>query len=321
MTLSISAGADSEMKPCPLNLPKSVGVWTRPDTARIIDSSNIFDYMNGGGELYLAYRFNHMKLYRYTAENQPIIMVEIYCMKEPDDAFGLLSLDWGGDPFELGGTPPGDSAGAIAPTGRALYGRGLLRIASDTMYARILASRETPESKEAVLTLGRAIIASRTNPPEPTILQVFPSTIGSGWRLRRDRVGFFRSHMVLNSLYYLSHENILNLDHTAEAVTAPYEKTDAIQGNERVQVLVVKYAEAGGERKALELFQEAYLPDKQVDATNFQETEREGYHEVEDGWLGYGIADKLLALVFSCPDRETAQVIINGIQLKAIAGQ
>ena len=61
MTLSIPAGADSEMNTCPLNLPKSVGVWTRLDSARVIDSANIFDYMNGGGELYLAYRFNHMK--------------------------------------------------------------------------------------------------------------------------------------------------------------------------------------------------------------------------------------------------------------------
>ena len=80
--------------------------------------------------------------------------------------------------------------------------------------SRILASRETTESKEAVLALGRAITRHRKNPPEPRILQVFPATIGSGWTLRNDRISFFRSHMVLNSLYYLSHQNILNLDHS-----------------------------------------------------------------------------------------------------------
>ena len=61
--------------------------------------------------------------------------------------------------------------------------------------------------------------------------------------------------------------------------------------------------------KLFERFREAYLPDQQVDATVDSKTEIEGYHEVEDGWLGYRIAEKVLALVFSCPDRESARII------------
>ena len=84
---------------------------------------------------------------------------------------------------------------------------------------------------------------------------------------------------------------------------------------------MVNYSEQGAERKAFKGFQEAYLPDQQVDATNLRMTESEGYHKVEDGWLGYRIAHKVLALVFDCPDRETAHVIINNIGLNAIKGQ
>ena len=79
------------------NLPKTVGVWSRPDTPRVIDSTNIFAYMNGAGELYLAYRFKSLDVYEYTSVQQKSILVELYFMETPDDAFGLLSLDWGGE--------------------------------------------------------------------------------------------------------------------------------------------------------------------------------------------------------------------------------
>jgi hypothetical protein len=87
----------------------------------------------------------------------------------------------------------------------------------------VLAYRETPESREAVLALGQAIAANRPTSADPHLLQVLPQTISTGWKLRNDRIGYFRSYLVLNSLYYLSHQNILNLDHSTEAVTAPYE--------------------------------------------------------------------------------------------------
>jgi hypothetical protein len=262
-----------------------------------------------------------MKVYKYVAENQPNIVTEVYCMNDPDDAFGLLSLDWGGDPVDLGGAPPGKTLSPIAPAHRALYGRGLLRLCVDNIYIRILASRETSESRDAVLALGREITRQRENRPEPKILQVFPATIGSGWALRNDRIGFFRSHMVLNSLYYLSHQNILNLDQSAEATTAPYENTSGTQEPKRVQVVVVNYPEQGGARKALERFREAYLPDQHVDDSVDSNAQIEGYHNVEDGWVGYRIGRNVLVLVFSCPDRESARIIINGMQLSALAGE
>ena len=60
LMVSTSEGATGRMKVKKLNLPKTIGVWTRPDTPRVIDSGNIFEYMNGAGELYLAYRFKHL---------------------------------------------------------------------------------------------------------------------------------------------------------------------------------------------------------------------------------------------------------------------
>lgn len=58
-------------------------------------------YMNGGGELYLAYRFDHLEVYEYTAEQQEDIVAEVYVMHTSADAFGLLSLDWEGEPVTI----------------------------------------------------------------------------------------------------------------------------------------------------------------------------------------------------------------------------
>lgn len=39
---------DAKMKESTFKLPKTVGLWTRADSPKIVDASNIFDYMNGG---------------------------------------------------------------------------------------------------------------------------------------------------------------------------------------------------------------------------------------------------------------------------------
>ncbi len=177
-------------------LPKTVEDWRRLGTPRIIDSTNIFKYMNGAGELYLGYRFNHLEVFDYTDENKNDILVELYFMETPDDAFGLLSLDWGGEVVSLGDPSVNGSKQPPASPVKALYGAGLLRIWSDNLYARVMALRETPASKQAVMTLGRAIVANRKSPPEPELLKALSPLVGSSWKLRGDRICFFRSYAV-----------------------------------------------------------------------------------------------------------------------------
>lgn len=314
MIVSLLEGAGAEMTENPVHLPKTLSVWTRSDSAQIIDSSNIFDYMNGGGELYLAYRFDHLEVYEYTAAQQGDILAEVYVMNTSNDAFGLLSLDWDGEPVTFSSAPTRQTNSTIAPPVRALYGGGLLRMCADTIYARVMAYRETPESRETVLALGQAIAANRKAPAEPGLLNVLPQTIRADWTLRNDRIGYFRSHLVLNSLYYLSHQNILNLDHSTEAVTAPYE--NVTETSRRIQFLFVKYATPGQAQQTLAHFHDAYLPEhpKGFDAGGVT-TKHANVFNIEDGWLGYTLDGTCLAVVFECPDRETAQLIIEQINV------
>ncbi len=223
------------------NLPKTVGVWNRLEPPRIINSKNIFKYMNGAGELYLGYRFRHLAVFDYTSADQGNILVELYFMESPDDAFGLLSLDWGGESVPFDGAPEAISTRFYTAANRALYGGGLLRLWSNYIYARIMAERETPTSKDAVFALGKAIAAGTQYPLEPALVKLLPLEIDDVWKLRADRLSFFRSHLVLNSIYYLSHENILDLDLSAEAVIAPYQYISDSGDPKRSQFLLVQY--------------------------------------------------------------------------------
>ncbi|PQP35181.1 hypothetical protein C6A37_03865 [Desulfobacteraceae bacterium SEEP-SAG9] len=303
----------AEMTDQTVNLPKTLDIWTRSESAQIINSKNIFDYMNGGGELYLAYGFDHLEVYEYTADQQDTILVEVYYMNTSDDAFGLLSMDWGGEAVTFNSKVSLPLKPTVSPPVRALYGGGLLRIWADTIYARVMAFRETAESKEAVLSLGQMIAANRNMPAEPELLKILPKTMNSDWELRNDRIGYFRSYLVLNSLYYLGHKNILHLDHSTEAVTAPYENTSNAGIPKRIQVLFVKYATPERARMALNNFHNAYLPEHKKGFNPGLTHNHTNAFNIEDGWLGYSLDGPCLAIVFECPSRESVYKILKHI--------
>jgi len=297
----------TETKPV---LPLAIGEWTRSDSPKTVTAENIFDYMNGAGELYLGYRFDRCDVYEYRAESQKEILVELYQMKTSDDAFGLLSLDWGGTAVDLDpGSLKADRTDAIWP--RALYGEGLLRLRSGRIYARVMATQETPESREAVLSLGRAVLQGRESFSHPKLLETLPEVLSTGWELRRDRASYFRTHLVLNSLYYLSHQNILDLDLACEAVATLYEKEDSAQKRTRIQFLLVKYPDGKRAREGLARFSAAYLPEHPFVSGPGDSWEAMDTVSLEDGWMAYKLQGKRIFFVFECPDRKTARTLME----------
>ena len=135
------------------------------------------------------------------------------------------------------------------------------------------------------------------------------------WSLRRESIGYFRSYLVLNSLYYLSDENILNLDLATEAVTAPYKGRGDSEGLGPIQVLIVKYSNPARAKKALHRFHEAYLPEHPKDPNLSKTTRFTDFFKDEDRWLGYMLSGDLVAMVFECPDEQTARALIHQLPL------
>ena len=126
-----------------------------------------------------------MEVFEYTAEDGENILAEIYYMQSSEDAFGLLSQDWTGEAVDNYYTP---FSKRVAPSCRALYGGGLLRMCSGDIYARIMAIRETPDSREAVLKIGKVVTLSRNSTHEPELVKVLPQTMNNDWILKMEDV-------------------------------------------------------------------------------------------------------------------------------------
>jgi hypothetical protein len=277
-------------------LPKQVGAWKLSEGPQRIEPKAIFDYMDGGGELYLGYRFRYLEVYDYRDAADTQILLEVYHMETSDDAFGLLSLDSDGQEVSFG--PEGSQAG------RGIYGAGLLRLWSGSVFARILAEKETPESREAVMQLGKAVTAGRARGPVPAFLRALPAEF-SGYRLNTRQVSYFRSHLVLNSLYFLSTQNILKLNLRAEAVTAAYRTADAGQPKS-ARLLEIRYDTPGSARAAFRSFMQSYLPEHKC--TGAVEG---GTCQIEDGWAGYRLVGRTLVLAFQLPSEQTARLCLD----------
>jgi len=291
-----------------MSLPKTVGAWTRPEAPHTVTAQDIFKYMDGAGELYLAYRFDHLDVYVYASPAQGNILVELYWMQSSDDAFGLFSGDWGGEAIRLAAEWARAPVNRSVPPHRALYGAGVLRIWSDRLYARVRAARESAASRQAALAIGRAVVAGRPAPAPPSLLSAIPPDAGPGRRLRPDRVWFLRSSLVLNSAYFLATQNILELDSSTEAAVAPY---SAAQPRRRAaQLILVRYANADDARRALGRFRMVYLPES-LRGTAGSGVAAAALVRIENGWIGYQVSGRSLALACECPTRDHARRLIE----------
>jgi hypothetical protein len=274
--------------------PRTALGWSRSDSPRIVAPADVFSYMDGAGELYLAYGLVRLEVHEYTSPAEPPITLEVYTLRSAADAYGLLSLDWDGEPVALDPAWP-------AGTPRALYGSGLLRAWSADVYLRVMATNETPVARAAVLEIGRALVAGRAIAPLPGIVSAMPATLGTGHVLRTDRTAFLRSHLVLNSIYFLGTSNLLDLGPETEAVAASYEGREA---GGRLRVLVVRYPGERAAREALAHFGGSYL--HRTLSSEGTTTER-----VEDGWLGCRRSGRQLALAFEADTATTAAAIVE----------
>jgi hypothetical protein len=194
--------------------------------SQVYKGTKLFDYMNGGAELYYEYNFEQACVQRYQASLGEIT-AEIYQMDLPTNAYGIYTFD------TQGGHP------AIGQD--ATYERGLLGFWKGRYFVRVFSENE--ELKETILTLGRAIAQKITEEGErPDILAFIPSFWVVG-----DSLLYFRGMLALNNSYFLSHQDVLSLGKGAEGITFQY-KPEA----QPLRVIMVRYP---GRPQAEEAFQ------------------------------------------------------------------
>ena len=133
----------------PKLLPDTLDGWKSAPDDQTYDRSNLYEYINGGAELFLSFEFNKMISRTFSRADQPEIIVDIFDMKSSQDAFGVFS----------------HSRETIESTfGQgSQYTGGQLLFWKDIYYISILASPETDESRKAVSKLANIALLTMSS--------------------------------------------------------------------------------------------------------------------------------------------------------------
>ncbi len=236
------------------------------------DRETIFEYIDGAGEVYLQYDFRDVLVRDFARDGRPGVTVQVFDMGRPDEAFGIFSLEREDDDAGIG---QGSE-----------YGGGLLRFWKGRYFACVSAERETPETRDAILALGKAIAGAipEAGAP-PAILEGLPRE-----GLVASRVRFFHGAFGLASRYPAADGKLLELSRDTDAVLATYRR-----GESSPRLLLIRYPEASRAAAALEAFSRGFVPPLGADAA------------VATGggkWTGARRAGKAVVAVFETATRE-----------------
>jgi len=263
-------------------LPEKIHGWRlAPDESVTYDQESLYDYIDGGAELYLSYDFRRVVHRTYVREGMPDILVDVFDMGTSQNAFGVFSHSREKIEAEFGQG--------------SQYTAGLLLFWKGRYYVAILASPETEDSKRALLELAGIIDGAIDNEgPLPGVVGLLPCD-----GLVEESVRYFHHYIWLNSHYYVSDENILHIDENTDAVLATYGG-----GSDRRILLVVRYRDNVAARAARNDFAAHYLP----------ELSGGGAVRIEDGtWTGCRLQSNLIAVVFNAASEEDALQLIDGV--------
>jgi hypothetical protein len=218
--------------------PSEAGGWKRTGEAVRYQGRAIFDYMDGAGEVYLAYNFRQLAVHRFEKQGHPPLIAELYEMGTPADAFGV---------FSFGKQDPEARIGQGSE-----FGGGLLRFWKGRHFVSIYGEGEGKEQEQAVLEIGRKLASSIVGTGEPPrLIRALPTE-----RQVEGSVTFVRSHVLLNQQCFISYQNILRLEADTEAVFARYDF-----GHDKTFVLLVGYPNETRARAALTTFRKTYRLD------------------------------------------------------------
>jgi hypothetical protein len=264
--------------------PAEVSGWKWDGKENHYNRKTIFDYINGAGELYIAYNFNSVKVRRYEKGSQPPITAEVYDMGTSEDAFGVFS-------FERQDEEAGIGQGSE-------FGGGLLRFWKGKFFVSVFAEGQGKEAEAATLDIGKAIANSiKSTGPIPKLLGVLPN--GKTGLLEKS-TRYFHSHILLNQRFFVANQNILNLNPKTEAVLGQY-----AQGQQKIHLLIIRYSEESEAAAALQKFKKAYMPEVGSQTTIQTEDKK---------WTAAGQRQSYILIVFGAGSKAKSEKWIRAAE-------
>ena len=206
------------------------------------NADNLFDYINGGAELYLSYGLVGMKGRVYSGDNLPEVTVDVYEMTCSKNAFGVF-------------TQTRDREEQIYGQGSQSH-RDAVIFWKDRYYTIISASKLTPESEEAVRFLAAALDEAIPDKGKiPALIDCLPEK-----DLAVAGYTYFHHYIWLNTHHFIADFNIMNIDAQTDAVIAKYGPSE-----QRSFLMLVEYPDHDTAHAAYEQAKARFAPEAGTD--------------------------------------------------------
>jgi hypothetical protein len=216
-------------------LPVKTGSWEAQNPDHYYNNETLYDYIDGGAELYISYNFINVVSRRYIRDNHPDLVIELFDMKESRNALGLFSNMREKNQNEFGQG--------------SQYIEGSLIFWKDRYFVAISCITINNEIKEAIYDLAGKVdkmIPSRGSIPK--IIGLLPQNglVNEGYCV-------FHHYIWTNAYYFISNDNLFQITDSTNAVLAKY--GDAKQ---RTYLLIVEYPGVEDAKKAYINFTTAF---------------------------------------------------------------
>jgi hypothetical protein len=148
----------------------------------IYDPENLYQYIDGAAELYLAYQCKQLGVLTYQNPQEQSINIEIYCFNGPDHAFGLYTQErsgYVGNFIDIGS--------------QGYYEQGMLNFYKGAYYVKMM-SYQISDDESLMVNTGR-LVADRLQGKAglPVIMNSFPKiarTVNSERFIAKNFLGY-----------------------------------------------------------------------------------------------------------------------------------
>lgn len=258
-----------------IRLPEQFMSYHITDTLNY-SNKNLYDYIDGGAELYLSYGLAHMTGCKYNGDNLPQVTVEIYEMTDPKNAYGVYTQSRDKEESDYG-------QGSQSFPDFILFWKG--------KYFVIVNTQEVvPESQKAVQYLAALIDKSIPETGDkPSIVDLLPKE-----GLAPAGFLYFHHYIWLNAYFFIADYNILNIDEQTDAVLAKYGEADA-----RSYLLMVEYPDEEKAAAAYKQLKSKYAPES---------TRENPFVQMEDKtWFTVWMKGNKLGAIFNGASKEETE--------------
>ena len=256
-------------------MPGDIEGWTLREPVKVYTPETLYDYIDGGAELYLSYGMKEVAS-RIIIQDDNEIRIEIFDMEKPGNAFGVFTHTRTKDEKIYG-------QGSQFFTGALIFWK-------DRYFVAITANDENEPIRKAIKDIATAIEANiQSEGNIPSIVNLLPED-----ELEPDGFLYFHHYIWLNSYYYISNDNFLNIDSNSDAILAKYGNNE-----DRHYLLIVQYPDIESAEKAINSFHE-YFPETRA---------LTGQNENKN-WLGATYQQNYLIAVFNASQEIAALDLI-----------